>query len=519
MAVMSSPSVVFLGHGTQLSCVFYYWFSYSDTYWRASWWMENWLVYLVVLFITAIWLPISVICLGFNPVLFADTSLWPRKKVCSSIPEDSLVTALSTSNNSLNYNADTMLSEVWIVKCFGWQYFSSWSIWQNYAKGMVVRSVLQAEKQGVNVIVLGALNKAYWLNDGGQEVLNDFIRIKKARNENDVECGIQQVSGIKIIHGNTLTSAVVCHQLEVLLKEQNSKQDRIQLEDNYNCNDPDNLDTTISEKKCQENEVILPVLMDIIVLGATSKIGRAVAVTMAGFGGVRVICVGIKSGRMTQVIEEGKEAAKLLYSARTDIENLCNDKIKHCADVTKVSEMAPIAIWLIGKGGGRIVQSIPPGSTVLSFAVPCPLAATNALRGKGEALVSGRYIIRDDIRYIDCGVLVLPYGMIEQRQFCGMLPKRLLYSCHAAAIVHDLEGWNHHEVGEVVLRDMATTLKAAFKHGFTLDALHRLPRRRLSMLPRRLDSGEKTGAPLVDVFLSSVEERAQQHRLSFILNE
>jgi hypothetical protein len=509
MAVLSSPSVVFLGHGTQLSCAFYYWFAYSDTYWRSSWWMENLFVYLVVLFISGIWFPISVLLCGLKPVILADTALWPRTEISSSIFEDNLVTALSTSNNSLNNNGDAMISVVWIVKCFSWQYFSSWSIWQNYAKYMVVRSVLQAEKQGVNVIVLGALNKAYWLNDGGEEVLNDFSRIKKLRNENDdLECGIQQVSGIKIIHGNTLTSAVVCYQLEILLIEQNLLHSRMGCNEIYNCNDPDSSDATeICDVDVGAYQV--PVLMDVIVVGATSKIGRAVAVTMAGLKGVRVWCVGSKSGRMTQVIEEGKEAAKLLYSTSVDtilldIENLCNDKIKHSEDVTSVSDMAPIAIWLIGKGGGKIVESIPPGSTVLSFAVPCPLAATTAFKKKGEALIGGRYIIRDDIRYIDCGVLVLPNDMIEQRQFCGMLPKRLLYSCHAAAIVHDLEGWNHHEVGEVVIKDMAKTLKAAYKHGFKVDPLHKLPRRRLSLFPAKRGT-----IPAVDVFLSSVEERIQ----------
>jgi hypothetical protein len=499
MTKLSSPSVVFLGHGTQLSCVFYYWFAYTDTYWRSEWWMENLFVYLVVLFITGIWLPISVLLFGFRPVLFADTALWPRAKKSSESSEDSHDAAPSASNNS---QSELMLAEVWIVKCFAWQYFTSWSIWQNYAKCMVVRSVLQAEKQGVNVIVLGALNKAYWLNDGGQEVLNDFNRIKKLRNEidvtksDDLECGIQQVSGIKIIHGNTLTSAVVCYQLESLLREQNSPQDRRASYEIYNRNDPDNSETTeMSDEIPVASVDQAPVLMDVIIVGATSKIGRAVAVTMAALEGVRVTCVGINSGRMTQVIEEGKEAAKLLYvtsitTTLLNMEDLCNDKIKHCEDVTKVSDMAPLAIWLIGKGGGKIVESIPSGSTVLSFAVPCPLAATTALKKKGEALVGGRYIIRDDIRYIDCGVLVLPDVMIDQRQFCGMLPKRLLYSCHAAAIVHDLEGWNHHEVGEVVLKDMAKTLKAAYRHGFKVDPLQKLPCRRLSLFPRQ---GDPTG--------------------------
>jgi hypothetical protein len=57
---------------------------------------------------------------------------------------------------------------------------SSWSLWRDYAKSMVVRSVLQAEKEGVNVIGLGALNKAHWLNGGGRYMyIYKYIHIYK----------------------------------------------------------------------------------------------------------------------------------------------------------------------------------------------------------------------------------------------------------------------------------------------------------------------------------------------------
>jgi hypothetical protein len=42
--------------------------------------------------------------------------------------------------------------------------------------------------------------------------------------------------------------------------------------------------------------------------------------------------------------------------------------------------------------------------------------------------VGGRYILRDDIRYIDAGVMVLPKDLMAQRQFNLMLPKRY-YKC------------------------------------------------------------------------------------------
>jgi hypothetical protein len=143
---VTPPSVVFLGHGAQLCSVFDFRFSHPDNYWRASWWMENPLVYLIVLFISGIWYPISVIYLGLSPVVIADRSLSPLSKVSSS-PEASIAPAVvQLSNKPLHNNTDMMISEIWMVKCFGWQYMSSWSIWRNYAKSMVVRTVLQAEK-------------------------------------------------------------------------------------------------------------------------------------------------------------------------------------------------------------------------------------------------------------------------------------------------------------------------------------------------------------------------------------
>ena len=145
--------------------------------------------------------------------------------------------------------------------------------------------------------------------------------------------------------------------------------------------------------------------------------------------------------------------------------------------------MAPDAVWLLGKGdrSSPLVDIIPLRSTVLSFAVPCPLAnldatgiwekSTKSPSTSGSLTRRGRDLLRGDLRYIDAGVIELPKGLQEQRQFALMLPNRFAYSCHAAALIHHLEKWRHHEVGEVVLENMEITLAAAFKHGFSVDAI------------------------------------------------
>lgn len=143
------------------------------------------------------------------------------------------------------------------------------------------------------------MNKAHWLNDGGAEVLVEIDRIRSLRNglsSNlsakgglELEAGVKGVKGIKIVHGNTLTSAVVCDHLKNLLREYIFTQSN----KNIRSSDIENLNRSSDIKNDQGNELSkVPVLMDIILVGATSKIGRAVAVTMAGTEGVRVICVG-----------------------------------------------------------------------------------------------------------------------------------------------------------------------------------------------------------------------------------
>lgn len=158
---VSSPSVVFLGHGAQLTCVFDFYLARSELYWRASWWMENPLVHLVMLFISGVFYPIMVIVFGCSPVSVYDRSLDTRTAKVSSSDDTIDSPPANTSSHTMGYNFSSnirdssFISEVWMVRCFSWQYASGWSLWRNYAKNMVVRSVLQAEKQGINVIGLG----------------------------------------------------------------------------------------------------------------------------------------------------------------------------------------------------------------------------------------------------------------------------------------------------------------------------------------------------------------------------
>ena len=441
---LSSPDVVFLAHPMQLSSAFSLWAdkgSNKESYWRASWWMENIVVSSIVFFISIVVYPIGTLCFKCSPVVIVDKSSHLFKKASS--PSN------TESENDILLPSVTTRSEVWFAKSFGWQYISTSPFWQGYAKETVVRSALRAQNQGVKVLGLGALNKAHWLNNGGEDLVTDLERRSPEGHilsPLDVELGLlkpeSSMNKIKIVHGNTLTAAVVCYQLRVLLSEH------------------------FAQQKASHRDSTEPyTALTVIIIGATSKIGRAVALTMAATEYVRVICVGCKSKRLDSIIEEGRVAAMSTGKG---------SEIISCTDVLTACESAVDAVWLLGKGDRStpLADIIPLGSRVLSYAVPCPMSV---LEGQGvcekKRSGEGRPLLRDDLRYLDSGVMVLPEGMQGQRQFALMLPNHLVYTCHAAALVHHLEGWEHHEVGEVPLEDMDVTLTAAIKHGFSVNLM------------------------------------------------
>ena len=457
----TGPSVVFLAHPMQLSSAFSLWSDKGkckESYWRASWWMENPIVSSIVFFISFAVYPVCV-WLGLSPVVVVDRSSHSFQHERNS-PQKSA----TQGDTGFTSSATPTRSEVWFAKSFGWQYASSSSFWQGYAKEMVVRSAVLAARQGVQVIGLGALNKAHWLNNGGEDLVAELDRRianelhlkneKLVENlELNLESGCSEISssvGIRVVHGNTLTAAVVCYQLKILLAEHIQEHVRIH-------------GTSIETKP-----------MTVILLGATSKIGRAVALTMATTDDVRVICVGVQSKRLDSILKDTRDASLARGGECT---------VTSCTDILRASEMAPNAVWLLGKGdrSSPLVDIIPFRATVLSFAVPCPLAnldatglwmkSTKSTATGGVQSKQGRDLLRDDIRYIDAGVIELPKALQEQRQFALMLPNRFAYSCHAAALIHHLEKWRHHEVGEVILENMGITLAAAFKHGFSVDAI------------------------------------------------
>ena len=126
----------------------------------------------------------------------------------------------------------------------------------------VERAVDAAEAAGVKYVGLAALNKAEWLNGGGEAV--------KAYVE-------ERGYGVKIVHGNALTAAAVLE--------------------------------TVKRRSLSTDETIC-------VTGATAKIGRVLCVALARRGH-RVVCLTTAPDRYAALVEAAGDAGFRLSRAAT----------------------------------------------------------------------------------------------------------------------------------------------------------------------------------------------------------
>ncbi|XP_059276470.1 very-long-chain aldehyde decarbonylase CER3-like [Lycium ferocissimum] len=92
------------------------------------------------------------------------------------------------------YNLRGYLHQTWVVPRFGFQYFLPFA-----AQGInkqIEQAILRADKLGVKVISLAALNKNEALNGGGTLFVNKHPNLR-----------------VRVVHGNTLTAAVILNEI------------------------------------------------------------------------------------------------------------------------------------------------------------------------------------------------------------------------------------------------------------------------------------------------------------------
>lgn len=98
------------------------------------------------------------------------------------------------------YNLRNKLHHTWVVPRFGVQYFLPFAT--NGINAQIEHAILKADKMGIRVLSLAALNKNEALNGGG------ILFVKKHPNLR-----------VRVVHGNTLTAAVTINQIPKDVKE------------------------------------------------------------------------------------------------------------------------------------------------------------------------------------------------------------------------------------------------------------------------------------------------------------
>ncbi|XP_039120343.1 very-long-chain aldehyde decarbonylase GL1-1-like [Dioscorea cayenensis subsp. rotundata] len=189
------------------------------------------------------------------------------------------------------YNVRGRLHQIWAVPRYGFQYFLPFA--KNGINSLIEQAILRADKMGVKVISLAALNKNEALNGGGTLFVNKHPNLK-----------------VRVVHGNTLTAAVILHEIPKDVKQ-------------------------------------------VFLTGATSKLGRAIALYLCTKN-IRVLMLTPSTERFQKIQKE----APVEYR-----HNLVH--------VTKYQAAQDCKTWIVGKWLSlREQRWAPPGTHFHQFVVP-----------------------------------------------------------------------------------------------------------------------------------------------------
>ena len=234
----AAPDVVFLAHGTVLVSVLHLPFalrSFSSRPFESKWWlMPFWPVCLLVVMIMRL----------FGKPFVADKHRLKHLKL-----------------------------QTWVTPAWGFQYFVKSEF--EHLNHKIEESILHADRTGIKVIGLGALNKNEALNGGGAMFVKKHPYLK-----------------VRVVHGNTLTAAAILKNIPQDVKE-------------------------------------------IFLTGSTSKLGRAITLYLSARG-VKITMYTTSNERFEKIRNEAKEEDRHLIVQATTLQEgaHCKDWVigKHCSE-------------------------------------------------------------------------------------------------------------------------------------------------------------------------------------------
>jgi sterol desaturase/sphingolipid hydroxylase (fatty acid hydroxylase superfamily) len=189
------------------------------------------------------------------------------------------------------YRFDKIKCETWGLALNPYNYIYD----TNMANKMLFRSIICAHKRGAKYIGLGAMNKSVIVNNNGE----DIVRM--------LESYFKEPIPVRIIHGNTLTSALVYNKIKELVKSGNHK--------------------------------------SILMTGGTSTIGKAVLQRLVDDLDITIL-----------VYTKSKERFNLLYKSENMVHVSCMSEVpKHCT------------LWCTGSS---TLKSVRSDTIVVDFAAP-----------------------------------------------------------------------------------------------------------------------------------------------------
>ncbi len=281
-----------------------------------------------------------------------------------------------------------MSGETILLRNYAWHFLFGKA--RRIIKKRILAAVLSAQERN-QVIGLGALTKAEWLTQGGKWIVDKLG---------------DQLNAV-LVHGDTLTAATCLKQLDAIRKK-------------YGIDSP------------------------VFMTGATSKIGRANALTLA------------RNKVLVKMFTQGKKGQARVRA----IQKEAGVYAQYIELASSLKDGSDCYLWLLGKSkpaGSRLLRAIPKGAVAVNFSVPNPL---------GE----NKERPRSDLIVIEGGLLAYD-SSVTNLNFTMRLRPGLTYACHAATMVHAYEGWRHHEVTKVDTSQLKFVWQAAERIGFFLPEL------------------------------------------------